>query len=157
MRVVLFFSFVFSSLFGIAAHPDLVMLRELYEKASSDEESNQKLYDLTKSYSLQTYPIYYAYNAAAEMSLANHTYWPDTKFAYFNAGKERLEKAIAAFPKIVELRYIRYCVQQGCPFFLGYDANLDEDKAYILANMNQTDWSDAYKKEVKVFLNDSNG
>ena len=138
---------------ALQAHPDLVKLRDLFSKASTDEVANAELFSLTNSYSLHTYPVYYAYNAAAEMTLANHVSWPGTKFDHFNAGRERLEAAVTKFPKNVEIRYIRYCVQQGCPFFLDYASNLEEDKKFILANMNQTDWSDAYKKQVKEFLN----
>lgn len=135
------------------AHPSMVEIRDLFAKASTDEASNTKLYELTNSYSLATFPVYYAYNAGAEMTLANHATWPGTKLEYFNAGKERLEAAVAKYPKNVEIRYIRYCVQQGCPFFLDYASNIEEDKKFILANMNQTDWSESYKKQVKEFLN----
>lgn len=137
----------------VVAHPNMDEIRDLFSRASVDEEANNELYNLTKSYSLQTFPVYHAYNAAAEMTLANHAYWPATKLEYFNAGKERLEKVIKAFPDNVEIRYIRYCVQQGAPFFLGYSSDLKDDKNYILKNINKTDWSDSYKKSVKEFLN----
>lgn len=139
-------------IFGVFAHPDLTELRDLFAKASKDEAANQKLFDLTKSYSLSTFPVYYAYNAGAEMTLANHVTWPGTKLEYFNAGRERLQLAVQKFPQNVEIRYIRYCVQQGCPFFLDYASNLDEDRKFILANMHQTDWSESYKKQVREFL-----
>lgn len=151
MRLLVFILLLFTGLVQ-AAHPNLVELRDLFAKASVDEEANNKLYSLTKSYSLNTYPVFYAYNAAAEMTLANHAYWPTSKLEYFNAGKVRLEEAVTAFPKNVEIRYIRYCVQQGCPFFLDYASNLDEDKKYILANLSQTDWSEDYKQKVRDFL-----
>jgi hypothetical protein len=137
---------------GVFAHPELTELRDLFAKASKDETANQKLFDLTKSYSLSTFPVYYAYNAGAEMTLANHVTWPGTKLEYFNAGRERLQAAVQKFPQNVEIRYIRYCVQQGCPFFLDYASNLEEDRKFILANMNQTDWSESYKKQVREFL-----
>lgn len=135
------------------AHPSMTELRDLFAKASTDETANNKLFSLTNSYSLNTFPVYYAYNAAAEMTLANHASWPGTKLEYFNAGKARLEAAVSKFPKNVEIRYIRYCVQQGCPFFLDYASNLEEDRKFVLANLNQTDWSETYKKEVQNFLN----
>ena len=143
--------FLFSAI--LQAHPNMVEIRDLFSKASTNADANSELFELTNSYGLNTFPVYYAYNAAAEMTMANHAAWPGTKLEHFNAGKERLELAVSKFPKNVEIRYIRYCVQQGCPFFLGYAANLEEDKKYILANINQTDWSDAYKKQVRKFLN----
>lgn len=149
---------IFSTIFclisvAVLAHPSMIEIRDLFSKSAASAEANQKLFDLTKSYSLSTFPIFYAYNAGAEMTLANHAAWPGTKLEYFNAGKGRLEAAVLKFPKNVEIRYIRYCVQQGCPFFLDYASNLEEDKKFILANINQTDWSETYKKQVVDFLN----
>lgn len=150
--IVTFLFFVFiGSVYG--GHPSMTHIRDLFAKASVDEAANEELYQLTRSYSVNTFPVYYAYNAAAEMTMANHAYWPTSKLEYFNTGKKRLEEAIALFPKNVELRYIRYCVQQGCPFFLDYSSNLEEDKKYVLNNINQTDWSESYRQEVKTFLN----
>lgn len=151
MRIFLFIAFLFLSKTSMSTL-DMNEVRELFSQASTDEDANNRLYKITNSYSLQTYPLLYAYNAAAEMTLANHAYWPTTKLDYFNAGKERLEKAILKFPSTVEIRYIRFCVQQGCPFFLGYSSNLEEDKKFILENINSTDWSESYKKEVISFL-----
>lgn len=135
------------------AHPDMVEIRNLFSKASLDREANNELYSLTNSYNLNTFPVYYAYNAAAEMILANHVSWPGTKLEHFNTGRQRLETAVAKFPENVEIRYIRYCVQQGCPFFLNYTSNLEEDKKFVIKNIHQTDWSETYKKQVKEFLN----
>ena len=151
MRIFVFILLFISST-ALLAHPNLVELRDLFEKASIDEVANNELYKATKSYSLKTFPLYYAYNAAAEMTLANHAAWPTTKLSYFNAGKVRLEEAVQYQPNNVEIRYIRYCVQQGCPFFLGYAANLSEDKKFILANLDKTNWSNSYKDDVRKFL-----
>jgi hypothetical protein len=152
MKPLFFLSALFLFL-NLNAHPDLTEIRDLFSKASTDPEATNELFSLTNSYSLNTFPVYYAYNAAAEMTLANHVSWPGTKLEHFNAGKERLEAALAKFPKNVEIHYIRYCVQQGCPFFLDYASNLEEDKKFILENMHQTDWSELYKKQVREFLN----
>ncbi|MBK9191918.1 MAG: hypothetical protein IPM77_10605 [Crocinitomicaceae bacterium] len=150
-RIIFLFFLLPFKLF--AAHPDMNEIRDLFSRASTDESANTELFNITKSYSLTTFPVYHAYNAAAEMTLANHVYWPASKLEYFNAGKERLEKVIKAFPENVEIRYIRYCVQQGAPFFLGYSSDLQDDKNFVLKNINRTDWSDSYKKSVKEFLN----
>src|SRR5690606_3467593 len=133
----------FFSTLQLFALPDMVTVRDLFSKASVDEKANNELFDLTKSYSLSYAPIIYAYNAAAEMTLANHTMWPTAKFDYFSSGKSKLESAIKTYPSNVEMRYIRYCVQQGCPFFLNYSSNLSEDKKYVLANLDKTDWSES--------------
>jgi len=87
--------------------------------------------------------------------MANHVMWPGTKLAYFNEGKEKLEKAVNYALTNVEIRFIRYAIQVGAPAMLGYYQNVSEDKAYILKNINKSDWTEGYKKEVIEFLNKS--
>ena len=130
MRLFLLIFFVGSTYWTFSL--DMNTVRDLFARAAEDEDANEELYKLTASYSLNTYPILYAYNAAAEMTLANHAYWPVTKYNYFDAGRSRLEEAVRAFPNKTEIRYIRYCVQRGCPFFLDYSANLEEDRTPTL-------------------------
>lgn len=132
---------------------DVKMLRELLSKSNVDQVANEQLLKLTAPYTLKENPLYYAYNAAAEMTMANHVFWPGTKYNYFEKGKTRLEKAVYFDFSNVEIRFIRYSVQYGAPAIVNYNQNLEEDKAYILTHINETDWSDAYKKEIKAFLN----
>ena len=132
---------------------DMNTVRDLFASASESSSSCNKLYSMTASGTLSKDPILYAYHAAAEMTKANHSSWPHQKLGHFNAVIVLLENVIAKYPKDVEMRYIRYCVQRGCPFFLGYSSNKASDKKYVLANMDKTDWSDSYKKKVRDFLN----
>ncbi len=134
---------------------DLVELRDLFARSNSDESANLKLILLTKSATLNSNALVYAYHAGGTMSLANHVYWPATKLERFNEGKEALEKAVNYDYTNVEIRFIRYCVQLGSPSLLGYKSNLVEDKAYILKNINSANWTIAYQQEVKSYLNKS--
>lgn len=135
--------------------PDLFEIRDLFSKSNTDEAANLKLIVLTKSATLKSNTLFYAYHAGGTMSLANHVYWPATKLSYFNEGKVALEKAVNFDYTNVEIRFIRYCVQLGAPSILGYSSNLKEDKVYILNNINSTDWSESYKQEIKSYLNKS--
>jgi len=152
MRYILFF---FVLLFGsqLKAAVNMVTVRDLFARAAESEEACNKLFSLTADASLSKEPVLYAYHAAAEIIKANHAFWPNQKLTHFNGGKTMLEAVIAKNPKDVELRYVRYCIQRGSPFFLGYTSNKDADKQYVLANMDKTDWSDSYKKKVRDFLN----
>lgn len=130
-------------------------IRQLFSISNKDENANLKLIKLTKDSNLKTDPLLFAYHAGAQMSMANHVYWPGTKLAYFNEGKADLEKAVNFALTNVEIRFIRYCVQFGAPSMLGYSSNLSEDKKYILKNIDKSNWSAKYKKEVIEFLNQS--
>lgn len=150
MKTIVFFIPAFLSFSSFAS---MAEVRTLFSKANIDQDATIKLIELTKNASLKSNPVLYAYHAGATMSMANHVYWPGTKLAYFNEGKENLEKAVNFALKNVEIRFIRYAVQSGAPAMLGYSQNLSEDKAYILKHINETDWSEAYKNEVRDYLN----
>jgi hypothetical protein len=134
---------------------DMQTVRLLFAQASVSEASNQKLVELTKTASISQNPVLYAYNAAAEMTMANHVYWPGSKLSYFNEGKKKLENVLNKNKSNVEIRFIRYSIQNGAPFFLDYSSNLEEDKKFILDNLNNTDWPADYKAKVKEFLNNN--
>lgn len=127
-------------------------VRKLFETASTKETDNEKLYDLTAGYTMDYKPIIYAYHAAAEMSKANHTIWPIAKLNHFNTGKHQLEKVIQKYPNLLELRYIRYAVQNGSPDFLNYKSNMSEDKKLLLSKMDDQSWPTSFKKTVRAVL-----
>ncbi|MDA7803038.1 hypothetical protein N8987_00490 [Crocinitomix sp.] len=128
---------------------DIYRIRELFEVASTQESKNNELIELTKKYKLSQNPLYYAYHAAGIMSLANHTIWPFEKLNYFNKGKDMLEAAIKQDNSNIEIRFIRYSIQKNAPSLLGYYENMKTDRAYILKNINKSDWPESYKNKVK--------
>ena len=127
-------------------------IRSLFTKAAEVEKCNNELLKLTDGYTLDYKPIVYAYHAAAEMTMANHTYWPISKLNYFNSGKDKLEKAVRSYPNLLEIRYIRYAIQKGSPGFLDYQSNLEEDRKMILENLKNEDWSPSFKSQVLNFV-----
>ena len=71
------------------------------------------------------------YLGAFTMIKANHQLNPIKKLGSFNDGKKLLEKAIAHSPNDIELRYVRYAIQISIPKFLGYNAEISEDKKML--------------------------
>jgi len=71
------------------------------------------------------------YLGAFTMIKANHQLNPIKKLGSFNDGKKLLEKAIAQSPNDIELRYVRYAIQISIPKFLGYNAEISEDKKML--------------------------
>jgi len=150
MKLIFFLAFITPNL---APQTNVEVLRELFASANTVEADNVKLLELTENAVLEKNPLEYAYHAGGLMSMANHTYWPGTKLAYFNKGKVKLNKAVNFAFQNVEIRFIRYAIQKNAPAMLGYDSKLQEDKAFILEKMSTTNWSEKYKQEVKNFLN----
>lgn len=143
--------YILFSIFSFNA-TSIVEVRELFKTAADIEADNEKLFDLTSGYTMDYKPIIYAYNAASKMTKANHTMWPLSKLEHFNTGKNKLEKVIAKYPDMAELRYIRYAVQNGSPDFLGYKTNMAEDKRYLLNHMEDQTWPSSFKNTVRAVL-----
>tara|TARA_B110000046_G_C12962040_1_gene384976 strand:- start:496 stop:951 length:456 start_codon:yes stop_codon:yes gene_type:complete len=150
MKLILSLAFFMMYLAGQA---DVITLRRLFAKANVDPASNEKLIELTKHADLKKQPLLYAYHAAGIISMANHVYWPGKKYSYFNEGKEKLERVVNFAPMNVEIRFVRFSIQKGLPFLLGYYNEMEEDKQFILSHLVTTDWTKAYQQEVKDFLN----
>ena len=127
---------------------DMNKIRDLFISASEDESKNIELLNLTQGYTVDYSPVVYAYHAAAEMIMAKHVILPTSKLSFFNSGKKKLEMVINRYPNLVEIRYIRYAVQKGAPSFLDYQANMSEDRKFVLANYKKMNWSKTFKSTV---------
>ena len=139
-------------LYAAPSAAQMTNVRDLFSKASEDVEANEQLLEITKGYTLEYNHIMYAYRGAAEMTYAGHVFWPGSKYSWFYDGQDKLQQAIVYDTKNVELRWIRYCIQRNCPTFLGYNEDLKKDKAFILENLDNTDWTQDYKDDVKSFI-----
>lgn len=67
------------------------------------------------------------YFALSKMMLAKIHSNPFTKLGYFNKGKNLLEKTIDNNKQNVELRFLRFAVQNEIPAILLYFHDIDED------------------------------
>jgi hypothetical protein len=56
------------------------------------------------------------------------------KISMFKEGHKMLEEQIQANPDNTEYRFLRLAVQENAPSILGYNSNIDEDKALLLKN-----------------------
>ena len=128
---------------------DIAEVRSLFASADKSETACERLFQLTDGYTIDYKPVVYAYHAAAEMTMANHVSWPGTKLSYFRSGKEKLEAVVRKYYRNIEIRYIRFAVQYGSPSFLGYRDNLDEDRNYVLANLENAALPQAQKDLMK--------
>ncbi|MEZ4922601.1 MAG: hypothetical protein R2780_05455 [Crocinitomicaceae bacterium] len=127
-------------------------IRQLFTTAAEDESTCEQLMKTTDGYTMDYKPVVFAYHAAAEMTMANHVMWPVSKLSYFNGGKRKLEEVASKYNTDVEIRYVRFAVQSGSPSFLGYKDDMAQDEAYIRKNMDKTDWSSSFKKDVIALL-----
>ena len=106
-------------------------LRELYIEASFQVEKADKLYELTKNSSIESSYKKFTYHAIAILLRSKFSLNPIYKLKSFREGKERLEKVINQYPKDIELRFLRFCVQNDTPAILNYKLNIEEDNQFI--------------------------
>lgn len=117
---------------------NLSELRELYIEASFEEDKANELYELTKNSSIESGYKKFTYHAIAILLQSKFAINPIDKLKSFGEGKEQLEKVISQYPEDIELRFLRFCVQDGTPAILDYKLNMEEDSQFINNNIYTT-------------------
>ena len=110
----------FTILFGSTIYTKELSLNEvrtLYQKSASEKKSCTKLIALLQSYNETNNPTLAGYKACATMVMAKYSFNPISKLSNFINGKKLLEKCIEADNKNIELRLLRFTVQNKSPFF----------------------------------------
>ena len=138
MRFWIIISLLFSLTNSLAQELNLSELRELYIEASFEEDKANELYELTKGSSIESSYKKFTYHAIAILLQSKFAINPIDKLKSFGEGKEQLEKVISQYPKDIELRFLRFCVQDGTPAILDYKLNMEEDSQFINNNIYTT-------------------
>ena len=138
MRFWIIISLLFSLTNCLAQELNLSELRELYIEASFEEDKANELYELTKNSSIESGYKKFTYHAIAILLQSKFAINPIDKLKSFGEGKEQLEKVISQYPKDIELRFLRFCVQDGTPAILDYKLNMEEDSQFINNNIYTT-------------------
>ena len=136
MRFWIIISLLISLTISQAQELNLSELRELYIESSFQVDKANKLYELTKNNSIENNYKKFTYHAIAILLRSKFSLNPIYKLKSFKEGKEQLEKVINQYPKDIELRFLRLCVQDGTPAILDYKLNIDEDSQFIKNNIS---------------------
>lgn len=124
-------------------------IRNCFNKANNVEQ----VQDLIRlSSASNNHPVILAYNNTAHLMLLDYRYNPIKKYTLFKTHTKRLDSIIKQNPTNIELRLLRYTVQNKAPSFLQYNAQLDKDIDFIRANVHKE--SDYLKKYIQEFLTD---
>lgn len=117
----------------VAQRLDMSKIRSLYRSAplvkNDAGQLNQLMLQIDTDAAL---PVLVCYKGANEMIQAKYAINPIVKFGKFNKGKELLIKAIKRDTLNLEMRFIRYSIQNNLPAFLGYHDDLGNDKQFLL-------------------------
>lgn len=115
-----------------ARDKDLLLVRNLYYKASSNKDDATRFNDYLASSPDINQALLKGYQGMSWMIRANYSWNPYNKLSYFTKGKDLLEEAIEKDPANVELRFLRFCVQTNAPGFLGYSGKISDDREVIV-------------------------
>lgn len=114
----------------------LEQARMVFEKVKDNEKLGSKFLRETKIDS-ELNPITRGYKGAIMMVMAKHLFNPYNKWKSFGDGKKLLEQSILSEPENLELIYLRFCIQTNAPGFLGYNANIPNDRRLLKDNVEQ--------------------
>jgi len=80
-------------------------------------------------------PTSQAYQAAAEALIAKYSWNPISKIQYLNSAKDLLTQAVSHDNKNIEIRFLRFYIENSLPAYLGKNQNGKEDKQVIIDNL----------------------
>jgi hypothetical protein len=136
-----------------AANEELIAIRNLFYKAAKSHTSATELALKLKDVNTESSAVMMGYKSMSYLMSCYHSYNPYTKYSYFLKGKAMLESALAKDKNNVELHFLRLCVQLNTPSFLGYSANIEEDKLAIFNGLKSLNDPDLQKRIVDYTIN----
>lgn len=109
------------------------------------------IYEALKNTDYEGNNMLLGYHGAASIGMARHVANPFKKMSYLNDGKELLDRSIEQDNQNVELRFLRLTIQANLPGFLGYNANKESDKGFVMNNLEGTN-DEAFRNRVRTFV-----
>ena len=123
------------SLAPFAKSGNLLDVRKAYYLAVDNEESLKAFETMLINFNNPDNTIL-GYIGMSFMLKAKYAWLPNDKWEYFNKGKKFLESAISKDPNNIELKFMRFCIQNNTPSFLRYNKNLEADKWHIFKSFS---------------------
>ncbi len=136
---------------------DVISLEEIrssYKICNESKEKAEQFFELTNKASQNKGAIYKGYHGAALALKASYSWNPFNKLSYFNKGKKMIDEAIQLEPDNIELRMIRLSIQSNAPKIAGYYQNIEEDKKFMLENIENVS-GQGLKKYVEGYISHS--
>lgn len=126
---------------------DLILARLYFEKIGTQETAVNNLKILTTG--KESKPIYKAYLGAAYCAEAKYRWNPYTKLDRVKVGMNLINDAAVAEASNIEIRFLRFCIEENLPITLPYKEHLTNDKIFLLKHINQ---SHSYYATMKSYL-----
>lgn len=131
------FLFVILILISASIEPDLDLIRNLYPYAFKSEAKLSELSAQLTSVNVKSDELMIAYKGAAMTLRSRSIKKISDKMAMFKDGVKFIELAVRNDSSNVEIRFVRFTVQENVPEVVKYKMNLLSDKNFILKNYVQ--------------------
>lgn len=133
-----------------AGSPDIASIRKMYPSVAKSENSAKDFTAKLSGIANTDENILVAYKAASILLESKYEKKLATKMGRFKEGAKLLESTVTKEPNSVEIRMIRLSIQENVPGITGYKKNIKEDKAFILAHVDEQNAS--LKEYLKAFI-----
>lgn len=117
--------------FNGVAQGDITQLREMFFKASQNEQEANRMSMHLDTLQIQEKYVLMGYQAASKFLLSKYAINPYHKWTLFKQGRNLMEKAVVSLPQDIEIRYLRFTIQTHLPRMLGYDEGIEPDKKML--------------------------
>ena len=111
-------------------------LRQQLIRAINNSSTTDSMYNSLIAIPVKS-PVIVGYIGTLQALKAKHTWNPYSKMKQVANAEKTFEKAIAADPHNLELRYLRYSVEHNLPKILGQSKNMDADRQEMLKQIAQ--------------------
>lgn len=138
------------------ANVNLKSVRDYYFKVNLEEISLDKYEDYISNLQNDARVEIKAYEAVVWFLRAKDYLNPMNKLEAFLEGKKQFKLLIDKHPNNLELRFLRYTIQDNAPVFLGYKDELKEDHNFLVENMNNTKDNDLQKRILNYLKSNKN-
>lgn len=135
------------------ANGNIELARKEFKNAVYNDKLTNQLCQVLIS-SKQQDALTQAYIAYFTALKAKHVSNPYAKIEYVRNFDRTIKKAIELAPDNLEIRFLRFSVQDNIPLYLGFSKELDIDKKIIVQQLqkNITGISGAFKQDMKTVL-----
>ena len=131
------------------AQSDVKDIRKIFLLSSDSQLKCSQLNKMT-SEKVNESPIYRSYNIVSKIIESKYLINPLKKVKVFKENTKRLDSLLVIYPKILEIRFLRYSIQSNAPKILGYTNFVSEDYEFIMKNISYAD--EDLKKIIMSFM-----
>lgn len=146
---LLFVSLVFLSSFTFNQTDGILELRSSFQRALTSSKSANDLNTLT---SKQETAIVKAYHGVSYTLLGKHASNPIKKLEFLKKGLPLLNQAVQEKPLDVEIRFLRFSVEENVPSFVQIERHINTDKYFLINYLKPTH---SYYEYIKNYLKQS--